>query len=243
MKKILTATVLAAVMLCIVQALPAQDSLHLAMTLTGESYAKRITDAVGVGDVNGDGYCDFAVSRLGSVRLYLGGAKFDTSRIVEFNTGGNVAGAGDVNGDGYDDILIASQFNSGAERKGIVRLYLGGRDIDTTADFSFYDTKTGMDAMGSVSGAGDVNGDGYDDFLIGEPYNWTDATGKPYLFLGGMTLPAEPAVTFVSDSVGDNFGYSVRGIGDVNGDGFDDIAIVRLQSLLDRNGSKNRRWK
>ena len=125
---------------------------------------------------------------------------------MEFNTGGNVAGAGDVNGDGYDDILIASQFNSGGERKGIVRLYLGGRDIDTTADFSFYDTNAGMDAMESASGAGDVNGDGYDDFLIGEPYNWTDATGKAYHFLSGTTLPAKPEVTFASDSVSDNFG-------------------------------------
>ncbi len=241
MKKILTATVLAAVMLCIVRSSFAQDSLHLVMTLTGESYVKRITNAVGVGDVNGDGNADFLVSmptsdRLrpygGEARLYLGGAKFDASRYVAFTIRDSLvagfgmgAGAGDVNGDGYDDILISAVFNSGGERKGIVYLYLGGKDIDTVSRFSFYDKYTGMDLGFSISGAGDVNGDGYDDFLIGEPYNWTDAIGKAYLFLGGKTPPTEPAVTFVSDSVGDNFGYSVRGIGNVNGDRFDDFAI------------------
>ncbi|MCL4510226.1 MAG: FG-GAP-like repeat-containing protein [Bacteroidetes bacterium] len=241
MKKMSGIIVLLATILCVSEVSFAQDSLHLVATITGESFEKRITNAVGVGDVNGDGYDDFAVSmpNANQMRLYLGGPKFDTSRYVTFAMrdslvamfGGAIAGAGDVNGDGYGDILISAVFNSGGLRKGIVYLYLGGKEIATTPAFSFYDKNSSQDMLGSISGAGDVNGDGYDDFLIGEPYNWSDAIGKAYLFLGGKTLPTEPAVTFVSDSVEDFFGYSVRGIGDVNGDGFNDIAVGATASL------------
>jgi hypothetical protein len=234
-KKSATIAVLLATILCVAQVSPAQDSLHLVMTITGESYTKRITNAVGVGDANWDGYDDFLVSmpNANQVRLYFGGPRFDTSRYMTIAVrdsmvggfGGAIAGAGDINRDGYDDILISAVFNSGGLRKGIVYLYLGGNNIDTIPAFSFYDKHSAQDALGSISGAGDVNGDGYDDFLIGEPYNWSDAVGRAYLFSGGKTLPTEPAVTFASDSVEDFFGYSVKGIGDINGDGFDDIAL------------------
>jgi hypothetical protein len=83
-----------------------------------------------------------------------------------------------------------------------------------------------------VAGAGDVNGDGYDDFIAGNPMGWSDALpGEAYLVLGGPggwsgNEPISTAdVTFVGEVNGDYAGYSVAGGADVNGDGLDDLMI------------------
>jgi PKD repeat protein len=79
----------------------------------------------------------------------------------------------------------------------------------------------------SVSGAGDVNGDGFKDVIIG---SWTsdangDDAGRAYIFIGGFSPSPFPALILNGQSAGDNFGTSVGGGGDVNGDGFDDVIV------------------
>jgi hypothetical protein len=84
----------------------------------------------------------------------------------------------------------------------------------------------------SVSGAGDVNGDGYDDVIVGDPFYDGGQTqeGAAFVFLGSASgiadgNPATAAVQLESNQAGARLGFSVSGAGDVNGDGFDDVIV------------------
>ena len=216
----------------------AQDSLYLVGTITGESYDKRITDVKGIGDVNGDSFDDFMVASYVSntVTLYLGSSGLDLIKDVTFkphssmkqvvNFGG-ISGIGDVNADGYDDFIIHAAFRDYVLGKGIVFLYYGGIEVDTIPVNEFYEDWN-QDGFGSfTTGIGDLNKDGYDDFVIGSYYNWDNGKGYAHLFWGGDTISWNRSLTFVSPNplTGDFFGRSAANIGDVNNDGFDDLAI------------------
>ena len=216
----------------------------------------------GVGDVNGDGYDDILIGAhgnndggysAGQTYLILGkasgwsmdtnlsssDASFRGENIGDYS-GKSIAGAGDVNGDGYDDILIGAPCNDkGGKTSGQTYLIFGkasGWSMDTdlsTSDTSFIG-ESAFDFSGfSVAGAGDVNGDGYNDILIGADNNKEGGigTGQTYLILGkaygwftGTDLSNSDA-SFCGESGSDKSGRSVAGAGDVNGDGYDDILI------------------
>jgi hypothetical protein len=212
----------------------AQDSLYLVGTITGESYEKRITDVKGVGDVNGDGYEDFMITyRDNIMKLFLGSSTLDLLPDLTFHPPGNdtmtfigiAAGIGDVNGDGYNDFAIAGSFIDWIFPKGKVFLYLGGETIDTIPITEFYETWI-QDWFGRVvMNIGDINKDGYNDFIITSPYNWSNGKGYAYLFWGGDTISWDRSITFTSSTLEDFFGESVANIGDINNDGYYDIAI------------------
>ena len=151
------------------------------------------------------------------------------------SSGYSVAGAGDVNGDGYDDILIGAYRNE-AGRSYLILGKPSGWSMDadlSTSDASFPGEDTDDYSGLSVAGAGDVNGDGYDDIMIGASRNddgGTDA-GQSYLILGkpsGWAMDtdlSESDASFLGEDADDWSGISVTGAGDVNGDGYDDILI------------------
>jgi hypothetical protein len=217
----------------------AQDSLYLVGTITGESYEKRITDVKGIGDVNRDGYGDFVVTNYfdKTAKLYFGSASLDLIPDLTFHYPesedsvryfGIAGGIGDVNNDGYDDFSISGTFLAyGLYPKGKVFIYLGGETIDTIPVAEFNEPWI-EDSFGETSSVGDINKDNYDDFIITSPYNWSDAKGRVYLFWGGDTVSWERSITFTSDTLEDRFGASVDNIGDINDDGFDDIAISAI---------------
>jgi hypothetical protein len=185
--------------------------------------------------------------------------------------GQSLSGAGDVNGDGFSDFLIAAPAAdaNGKPDSGQSYLILGGSTnlatLDTADGFttagrispSFLDGTTGFvlngveagDQSGSaLSGAGDVNGDGFGDFLIGAPFadpNGSDS-GQAYLLFGGPTglsgldtagggfadgrillaaLSHTTGFIFDGQFAEDGSGSSVSGVADVNGDGFTDLII------------------
>ncbi|TWT84610.1 Bifunctional hemolysin/adenylate cyclase precursor [Planctomycetes bacterium CA13] len=166
------------------------------------------------------------------------------------NSGQSISNAGDVNGDGRDDIIVGAPRSNGAadarNLSGESYLIFGFDQRRTTAitqsNLSFHGlTIFGTDAddrSGSaVSGAGDVNGDGFDDLLIGAPFagslsNTRLQAGESYLIFGGESLPASidlqtpgAADVILYGDTQDNHGIAVSRAGDLNGDGFDDLVV------------------
>lgn len=146
--------------------------------------------------------------------------------------GRSVAWAGDVNRDGLDDFLVGSpQARTGTGVVGRVTLTYGQAAGYPVFPVRTYEGEISGNQFGfAVSTAGDVNGDGYDDFLVGAPFYNTNspggaAAGRVYLYLGGSTSPRDPAWTFDGDLPGAHFGASLAGGFDFNDDGYDDFAV------------------
>ncbi|MEM7203996.1 MAG: integrin alpha [Planctomycetota bacterium] len=132
------------------------------------------------------------------------------------NFGGAVQSAGDVNADDLDDLIVGSPAGTG---RAMVLNGSNGSTLWTVTGDSI------MDRFGtSVSGAGDVDGDGHDDFIVGAPNVQLFATGPGYARLFSGRTGAELR-TFRGTSVGDQFGAAVAGAGDANDDGYADVIV------------------
>ncbi|MEM1329075.1 MAG: integrin alpha [Planctomycetota bacterium] len=163
-----------------------------------------------------------------------------------------VAPAGDVNGDGIDDLVIGDQLSSpnSVEYSGTSYVVFGGAQVGASGsvDAAAFDGTDGVTINGvgpsdfsgrSVSGAGDVNGDGIDDVLIGT-YSGTpagrDRAGTSYVVFGRSSFGTPGVIElanlngqdgFVLNGIdaGERSGWSVSAAGDMNGDGIDDFVI------------------
>jgi hypothetical protein len=153
-------------------------------------------------------------------------------------TGQSVAGVGDIDGDGFDDLLIGTDHAANTDIYGKAFLVYGpvdaeldlGNDAVTITGHLFRD-KVGY----KVAAAGDTDGDGRHDFLVGGHKAGDDSSytpGEAYLFLGAAGLSdmgvedADLIVQGVND--GDQLGYELGGGGDLDGDGLADIALTAV---------------
>jgi hypothetical protein len=193
------------------------------------------------GDLNQDGYDDFVIGSpghnnyTGLVHVIYGSSQPSGGSLdwYSFNYPGDsaggsfgqsVAGPGDLNEDGYPDILVGAPGENNLA--GAVHI-LYGPDLNNVAILN--GVQPGGLAGHTVAGAGDVNGDGKPDFLVGAvgytPPGNSYSTGAVYLVLGGSTFDLAQAVRY-SGTVGNMYlGQGLAGAGDVNGDGYDDIVV------------------
>ncbi len=144
--------------------------------------------------------------------------------------GMSIAFLGDVNGDGHDDVAVGAPGHDGAEADMGRVLVFHGTATGLGSSPSW--TATGPMAAASfgsaVAAAGDVNGDGYGDLIVGAEHYNNDATreGAAFVFHGSATgLSATPDWTAEGNQAGAWFGASVAGGIDVNADGYDDVVI------------------
>ena len=224
------------------------DELEDASFRGQQSFAKLGQSVAGGGDVNGDGYSDLLLgvpsydagqSDEGAVFVYRGGVgKFDDSAdaLLQINhdigrMGWSVAGAGDVNGDGFADVIVgAPLFDGGEIDEGAAFVYFGGANgLNTLVDIVQLESNQAGARFGhSVASAGDVNGDGYADLIVGAPrYDTLSAdAGAMFVFLGSASDIEPIAHTQIqSNQFEAYFGSSVASAGDVNGDGFSDVIV------------------
>jgi hypothetical protein len=222
-----------------------------AWSAEGNVYTARLGAAVSTaGDVNGDGFADVIVAapsqtgfylNAGRVSIYLGSAlglaatpvwtvDGDQNMGVPFGFGSQLGPAGDVNGDGYADVIVASsRYDTPAADAGKAFVYLGSPGGPATAPG--WTTSGGQLSAYfgfSVGTAGDVNGDGFADVIVGafQYDNGETDEGSAYVYLGSAVgLVTTPAWTAEGNQASALFGYSVGSAGDVNGDGFSDIIV------------------
>jgi hypothetical protein len=199
------------------------------------------------GDYNGDGYDDVAVGepnrdyqpdpdsgiipQAGQYDLYVGSASgvqagaIDgaTWAVAGWGTGSSVASAGDVNGDGYADVVVGTPFANSST--GLVDVFGGGPGISHPHLFSRNGDQAGSAFANSVASAGDINGDGLSDIVVGAVFEDNGAARDAgAVFVWKSPLQFTPAETFLGDNAFDNFGHVVAGGMDLNGDGFSDVA-------------------
>ncbi len=154
--------------------------------------------------------------------------------------GTSVGAAGDVDGDGLPDLLVGAWLSDqGGDDAGVVYLLLGagleaGERSLGTANTHLVSTVPGANAGWSVGAAGDVDGDGLDDVLVGAPatHQGGDGPGRAWLVSGvavvdggTVELPADALAEIGGGPPGDKLGNSVAGIGDVDGDGVPDVIV------------------
>lgn len=142
----------------------------------------------------------------------------------------SVASAGDVNNDGYDDVVIgAILYDNGQTNEGRAYVYHGGAaGLSMNPCWIVESNQANANFGAAVASAGDVNGDGYDDVIIGAHCfdNGEINEGRAYLYHGSaLGLCPAPAWTAESNKSGARFGASVASAGDVNNDGYDDLII------------------
>ncbi|HKQ97838.1 MAG TPA: integrin alpha [Candidatus Polarisedimenticolia bacterium] len=164
----------------------------------------------------------------------VGVASAITSRVVIDPTGEHtgdefgrsIAWVGDANGDGYDDVLVGAFRYPEIASVGQAYLYLGGPTMDAVADLVITPPSGGTGWFGvSVASAGDFNGDGHADFIIGAQQ--AGAEGRAFIYYGGPALDGTPDVTLIGETTGaiTAFGASVAAAGDMNEDGFGDVIV------------------
>jgi hypothetical protein len=225
-------------------------SLEVALTAGSRSITAKAIDAAGNVSVASSAL-GISVNAMAAVELSAiasGTGGFVMNGVVAGNeTGRSVSSAGDVNNDGYDDLIVGAYLADPNGTDSGASYVVFGKADGTSFNLSNIASGTrgfvinGALANGrsgySVSSAGDVNNDGFDDLIIGAPdaqLNGNGFAGASYVVFGKATYTAVNLSNIASGtggfvinsaSAGDRAGTSVSSAGDMNNDGFDDLIV------------------
>ena len=205
------------------------------------SFSHLGTSIASAGDVNGDGYDDILVgdplyfngtTMEGRVHVFYGSASglsatpsWSAQSTSDGLLGWSVASAGDINGDGYADIIVGEPgYNNGQGNEGRFHIYLGSASgLGATPAQTIDGNTPGAQLGWSVASAGDVNGNGLGDVIVGAPFA---GNGKAFLFTGSAGgLNTTPAWSVEGSTTNASLGYAVAAAGDVNNDGYGDVIV------------------
>ncbi|HTO05471.1 MAG TPA: FG-GAP-like repeat-containing protein [Myxococcota bacterium] len=210
--------------------------------------------AATAGDVNGDGLADLILAQPnvsdidGNANVFLGrmAGPIPAPIVVapqfpqfSLQSVSRVATAGDVDGNGFSEVAMVGQGpTTGADFAAKIQVFAStGDPTATESQFSLYgDATTGQDGTGfgiGATAAGDINGDGFSDFVVGQPFfaDPDSQEGRFMVVLGGPCTPdcTVPPTTSPAghegNQAGAQLGWSLAGGGDFNGDGFADVAV------------------
>jgi len=236
-------------------------------TIKGINSSTRLGFSVSnAGDVNGDGFSDLIVgSGENATETYVvfGKASSWNANVNVANLNGrngfaltvndafnffgsSVSGAGDINGDGFADLIVGSPF-AGQNQTGESYVVFGkASGWNANVNVANLNGRNGFILKGiansrfgiSVSNAGDVNGDGFTDLIVGASFaspNGKTEAGESYVVFGKAggfaaqidvaNLNGRNGFAIAGINPGDLAGVSVGGAGDINGDGFDDLLV------------------
>ncbi len=203
----------------------------------GQAYAQiGFSSGTAAGDVDGDGFADVIANTDSGLSVFWGGSRdvfaaqtptLLTPVVSTDSSDGSFGCAGDVDGDGYSEIIVGDPSNMAAN------VYFGGSDRTALSSTMQTITSTNFTASGiagfgaSVSSAGDMRAAGYSTVAVGA-YSAANTAGAVYYtqtggFIRGRSFEALGQVTNGSD--GGQFGVSIAGVGDVDGDGYADLLV------------------
>ena len=189
---------------------------------------------VQVADIDGNGEDEAVVLYTDGSSMWAFGNLSGTAAVAQTGSAGGytqIGDIGDVTGDGLADLMFGNPDNGGS---GTVGLWISDGDLPSdlsTEVISFAGMNSG-DLLGTtMAPAGDLTGDGYEDYLVTAPYHDTTQyrQGAVYVFAGGLS-PNPTAVTdaefeILGEMRNDNAGAGAAGIGDMDGDGHLDLAV------------------
>lgn len=198
------------------------------------------------GDINNDGYDDVMLGAIayggiqggpGAVFIFYGSRfgidpRFPTilkSRVPGGQYGLIFAGGGDVNNDGFDDVITNSPYDSTVGQSGICVYYGTSTGIDTIPEVVY------GSLGGQVAIAKDINGDNFDDVLVGKSgtSNGQTREGAVTIIPGGpFGLAYTPWSVIEGNEAELNLGIKVSGAGDLNNDGYNDIVVGGRKKVL-----------
>ncbi|HEU4725265.1 MAG TPA: PKD domain-containing protein, partial [Candidatus Eisenbacteria bacterium] len=174
-------------------------------------------------------------TEAGRAYVYFGGSAADnvadmtlTGAAPFDHFGWSCAGAGDINADGFSDVIVgAYQNDAGGTDAGRAYIYFGGASPNNVPDLILTGGPDSEIFGVAVASAGDVNGDGFSDVIVGADLNSSPGfhAGRAYLFYGGPGADAIPDKTLSGAYAGGIFGADVASAGDVNRDGYSDIFV------------------
>jgi hypothetical protein len=200
-----------------------------------------------LGDVNDDGFPDFAIGahkytngqiEEGVVFVYLGSASglsttpdwYYESDLADARLGAAIAG-GDLDGDGIDDLAVgAIGYEAPPHTGGAVLVFFGNSaGLSSVPDQIISAGQAGAFFGRGLAIPGDLDNDGFDDLAVGAPeFDGPNTnSGRAYLFPGSASGAAVSPSWFVDgDSLEEQYGFELAGLGDVDGDGLPDLGVT-----------------